>query len=86
MAKITLNELKSLIKRIIIEQSTTLSENDQEESMLAKKYLDDMIKRHGDHKSVRKNILSNLVNSKYSRATDSFITKVWAEFNKRFPS
>lgn len=77
--KIRLNELRSLVKQII-------NENEQEELFLAKKYVDDMIERYGDYKTIRKNILSNLVNSEYGRTSNSFVTKVWDEFNKKFPS
>ena len=82
--KITLNELRSLVKQIIKEEN--INENEQEELFLAKKYVDDMIERYGDYKTIRKNILSNLVNSEYGRTSNSFVTKVWDEFNKKFPS
>lgn len=82
--KITLNELRSLVKQIIKEEY--INENEQEELFLAKKYVDDMIERYGDYKTIRKNILSNLVNSEYGRTSNSFVTKVWDEFNKKFPS
>ena len=77
--KITLNELRSLVKQII-------NENEQEELFLAKKYVDDMIEKYGDYKTIRKNILSNLFNSEYGRTSNSFVTNVWNEFNKKFPS
>jgi hypothetical protein len=80
--KITLNELRTLVKQIIKEEYI----NEQEETVLAKKYVDDMIERYVDYKNIRKNILSNLVNSEYGRTSNSFVTKVWDEFNKRFPS
>jgi len=82
--KITLNELRSLVKEIINEEY--INENEQEESILAKKYVDDMIERHVDYKTIRKNILSNLVNTEYGRTSNSFVTKVWNEFTERFPS
>jgi hypothetical protein len=82
--KITLNELRTLVKQIIKEEY--INENEQEETVLAKKYVDDMIERYVDYKNIRKNILSNLVNSEYGRTSNSFVTKVWDEFNKRFPS
>jgi ATP-dependent protease Clp ATPase subunit len=77
--KISLNELRTLVKQII-------NENEKEETLLAKKYVDDMIDRYVVYKNIRKNILSNVVNSEYGRTSNSFVTKVWDEFNKRFPS
>ena len=81
--KITLNELRSLVKQIIKEER--INENEEEELFLAKKYVDDMIEIYGDYKTIRKNILSNLVNSEYGRTSNSFVTKVWGELNKKFP-
>ena len=83
--KITLNELRSIVKKLVKEE-TMLNENEQEELFLAKKYVDDMIDIYGDYKTIRKNILGNLVNSEYGKTSNSFVTKVWDEFNKKFPS
>jgi hypothetical protein len=77
--KITINELRSLVKQVI-------SENEQEESLKAKEYVADMIEKYKDYKTVRKNILSNLVNSEYGRTSNSFVDKVWKELGKQFPS
>jgi hypothetical protein len=83
--KITMNELRNIVKKLVKEE-TILKENEQEELFLAKKYVDDMIDRYGDYKTIRKNILGNLVNSEYGKTSNSFVTKVWDEFNKKFPS
>lgn len=83
--KITMNELRNIVKKLVKEE-TMLNENEQEELFLAKKYVDDMIDRYGDYKTIRKNILGNLVNSEYGKTSNSFVTKVWDEFNKKFPS
>ena len=63
-----------------------LEESTDQETILAKKYVDDMIDKYKNYKDIRNNILSNLVNSEYGRNSNSFVTKVWSEFNKRFPS
>ena len=81
--KISLNELRNIVKQIIKEER--INENEEEELFLAKKYVDDMIEIYGDYKTIRKNILSNLVNSEYGRTSNSFVTKVWGELNKKFP-
>ena len=77
--KISLNELKRLVKQIIIE-------TEDEDLIRAEKYVDYMIDKYKDYKTIRKNILDNLVNSKHGRNSNSYIQKVWNELEKRFPS
>lgn len=74
------NKLKNTIKKVLIE---TKEDIDTEKD---KKYVDEMIKLHGDYRTVRRKILTNLVNSEFSRSSNSFVDKVWAELHSRFPS
>jgi hypothetical protein len=81
--KISLNELRYIIKQIIIRE-TLEDDNEARETLSAKKYVDDMIDIHGDFHTVRRNILDNLVNSPYQRVSNSYVNKVWKELFKRF--
>lgn len=76
--KITLNELKTLIKELLIE-------NEQQDISNAEKYVNLMINKYGDnYKTLHSAILYNLVNSKYNRVSNDFVLKVWQALDKKF--
>lgn len=78
--------LKKLIEIMVKRAISESNLEKQYEPERAKKYVDDMIKRHKTSKQVRQAILDNLVNSPYQSASNSYIEAVWSEFKKRFPS
>jgi hypothetical protein len=64
-----------------------IGEKKQEDIAKAKELVNHYYKKYkGDSKKARKDILDNVVNSKMSRASNEFVTILWAEFNKRWPS
>lgn len=80
--KITLNELKSLIKSVIKE--TYLNETEEEDSLFAERYVEGLFKEYGDdYTMIRQKILDNIVNNPYPQKSNAVVTKVWDEFNKR---
>ena len=53
----------------------------------ASKYVDSIIELHGqNYKAIHKSILTNCINSNYSRNSNDFITYVWQILNTKFPS
>jgi len=69
------------------EESSDLDENKTEQKIYAKKYIDDLIKRHGnDQQVIHKTIVNNYVNSKYGRHSNSEVDAVWKAYNEKFPS
>lgn len=70
--------IRNIVKKVL---------NEDYESKRAEKYVDDLITRFKDYKTIRQRILSDLVNSKnLYKEPNSYIDKVWAALNKRFPS
>jgi hypothetical protein len=62
-------------------------ENRFEDKAKAKDIIDTFYKKHkGDYGKIRKEILSNIVNSEYGNYSNSFIEHVWKELNIKFPS
>ena len=58
-----------------------------EAQILAKKYIKEMIKIHGnDYKTVRKAILNNRINSYYGRTSNLETHYIWEELNNHFKS
>ena len=63
-----------------------ITDNKAEDNKRAKQLLMKYNKnRKGDQKLIRKDI-ENLVNSKYGNVSNDFVTIIWNEFNKMFPS
>lgn len=77
--------MKSLKSRLV---ESFINENEAEETKKATEYIDDMVKIHGDQKSIHRAIVNNLVNApnnKY-KASNAYVEKVWAAFRDKFPS
>jgi hypothetical protein len=70
-----------------LRKNTSLQENATQDAKRAKELVDTFFKRaKGDMKKVHKEILDNVVNNPYARSSNEFVTLVWDEFNKVFPS
>ena len=55
--------------------------------IIAEKLINSYIKQvNGNMNKVRQLILTNLVNSKYTRNSNNFITIIWDKFNEKYPS
>ena len=53
----------------------------------AKKLIDRLYKKNkGDQKKIHKDILDNVVNTKYGNYSNEFVTFMWDEFKAKFPS
>ena len=62
-------------------------ENKKEDQTEVVKLLDRLQKKYKmDSKKVRRDILDNIVNSKYSKVSNAFVDMIWVEFEKRYPS
>ena len=63
-----------------------LNESKQEE-MDAKKLFKKLYdKNKGDQKKIRKDILDNVVNTKYGHTSNAFVELMWDEFKGKFKS
>jgi hypothetical protein len=72
---------------IIDKIDMVLNDNKNEDQMKVGQLLDRLGMKHKkDMKKIHKDILDNVVNSKYGRTSNSFVDAVWVEFNKRYPS
>ena len=64
-----------------------INENKKEDQMEVGHLLDRLDTKHKkDMKRIHKDILDNVVNSKYGRVSNAYVDMVWVEFNKRYPS
>jgi len=64
-----------------------VQENTLEDISKAKELIKHYIKKHGrNSKKIRQDILDNVVNSKYTKASNNFVDAIWIEFNKIFSS
>jgi len=64
-----------------------VNENEKEDIAKAKKLVNYHAKANkNDLKKTRRALLDNVVNNEYSRVSNDFITILWNEFNKKFPS
>jgi len=71
----------------VLDKIDRILENKFEEEAKAKDIVDTFYKKHkGDYKKIHREILSNIVNTKYGRNSNSFVEHVWKELNKKFPS
>jgi len=63
-----------------------LNENKKEEIEAVKLYKKLYDKNKGNEKKIRKDILDNVVNTKYGHASNAFVELMWDEHKKKFNS
>jgi len=63
-----------------------LNENKKEEIEAVKLYKKLYDKNKGNEKKIRKDILDNVVNTKYGHTSNAFVELMWDEHKKKFNS